>query len=109
MMAIYAPKDDGQNPMLKGNDPDAYAASIASEINRASAAAATPQAPAAARVTAATRVSDLTPDQLQVFAQAIQRVETGPNGAGTIIPYGDAAMPKEIAIRLERATYANPP
>src|SRR5262249_32735803 len=32
LMTRYAPPDDGKNPMLKGNDPDAYARMIAKKL-----------------------------------------------------------------------------
>lgn len=102
IMYMYAPKDDGKNPMLKGNDPDGYAAAIVRRLN-------TGLAPAdPARVTTATKVGVLSDDQLQSFAGAIRDMEGGPANPGTEIPYGDPRMPNEIAVRLERAKLRNP-
>jgi hypothetical protein len=84
MMAIYAPPDDGKNPMLKGNDPVAYARAIGKKLG----------------VGVDTKVKDLSDDQLNTFASEIERIETGPKGTGTVYTYDDPALPAEIRDRL---------
>jgi N-acetyl-anhydromuramyl-L-alanine amidase AmpD len=84
MMAVYAPPDDGKNPMLKGNDPVAYARAIAKRLG----------------VSVETKVTDLSDEQLSVFASEIQRIETGPKGEGKVYAYDDPALPQEIRDRL---------
>jgi hypothetical protein len=84
MMSVYAPVDDGKNPMLKGNNPEAYARMIAPRLG----------------VPVTTKVSDLSDEQLQKFAEEIKRIETGPSGAGTIYAYDDPALPNAIRERL---------
>jgi hypothetical protein len=84
MMAIYAPPDDGKNPMLKGNDPVAYARAIAKKIG----------------VSADMVVKDLSDDQLNTFAGEIERIETGPKGTGTVYTFNDPALPQEVRDQL---------
>jgi V8-like Glu-specific endopeptidase/N-acetyl-anhydromuramyl-L-alanine amidase AmpD len=84
MMAIYAPPDDGKTPMLKGNDPVAYANAIARKLG----------------VSADTVVKNLSDDQLTAFASEIERIETGPKGTGTVYTYDDPSLPQEVRDRL---------
>lgn len=84
LMSRYAPPDDGKNPMLKGNDPAAYARAIAARLG----------------VPVTTQISALDDGQRRTFASEIQRIETGSNGAGTSYAYNDPKLPAEIRSRL---------
>jgi hypothetical protein len=58
-MESYAPKDDGKNPLLKGNDPEKYARALAAAIG--------------AQTT--TKLSDMTRSQLNEMVISIGRIE----------------------------------
>ncbi|PCE24674.1 N-acetylmuramoyl-L-alanine amidase [Burkholderia ubonensis] len=92
LMSRYAPADDGKNPMLKGNDPQAYARAIAARLG----------------VPVTTPISALDDGQRRIFASEIQRIETGPNGAGTSYAYDDAALPADIRSRLSAPAASTP-
>jgi hypothetical protein len=102
IMSIYAPRDNGVNPMLKGNNPDAYADAIARGINDETAGAPSDGSSQVPRVTKLTKISDLSDSALHKFADAIRRVETGPSGAGTAITTSDPALPQAIRDHLEK-------
>jgi hypothetical protein len=88
VMARYAPPDDGKNPMVKGNNPEAYARMVASRLG----------------ATVTTKVKELSDEQKSVWAAEIQRIETGPKGEGQRFAYDDPNLPAEIRDRLPAAT-----
>jgi N-acetyl-anhydromuramyl-L-alanine amidase AmpD len=92
LMTRYAPPDDGKNPMLKGNNPEAYARAIAAKLG----------------VPITTVIRTLDDGQKQTFASEIQRIETGPNGSGTIYSYSDAGLPDDIKSRLPTPSAGGP-
>ncbi|MBM6583135.1 hypothetical protein ILT44_23315 [Microvirga sp. BT689] len=74
----YAPASDG-------NDPDGYAAAVAQSIG--------------GDVTVATRVGDLSDEQMQVIQNKIQDIEGG-NLAGTSLSWDSDEIPQEIRDQL---------
>ncbi len=84
LMCRYAPPDDGKTPLLKGNNPQAYADAIARKLG----------------VPTTTQIKELSDEQKSIYATEIQRIETGANGSGKIYTYDDPELPDEVKSRL---------
>jgi hypothetical protein len=73
----WCPQDDGRDPMLRGNDPNGYAAQVAGAIG----------------VSTSTPLSILSPEQRRVMTLAMSRKEGW--GAGAVS--GDTSAPESVA------------